>query len=174
MNFLEQSSQNQRFFIFRHGETNHTKKHIPYGDQIFSADILPEGIPVIKKLAEHVSKIPIDAAYSSPFKRTRQTVDIVAPITGFEFAYDERIGDYLDEEPMDKFNARIKSFIDEIRKTGARNALICTHGYPIAAMIQYITKGKIELDEMKNYPVPGVLVEIKGGKVNYRDFNSII
>lgn len=159
------------FFIFRHAETLHTKTQIPYGDEIFSAEILPEGIPAIEKLAEHLAGLPIDKAFSSPFKRCRQTVDIVAPITGAEFVFDDRIGDYSDNEPMDKFKARIKSFIDEVKETGATNVLICSHGFPIAAMIDRITKGEIG-ESLEGYPKPGVLVEIKNSEVKCVDFNQ--
>jgi broad specificity phosphatase PhoE len=159
------------FYIFRHGETYFSKNKLPYyEEQIESAEILPEGIPAIEKLAHKLKNIQTDANFTSPYRRCLQTTEIVEKISGKKFKIDERLHDFK-SEPIKKMAERLNRFLKEIKDKNYKSIAICTHGYPIAVLRSLITKGKFELDKLNYYPKPGILTVIKNGKVKLIDFN---
>lgn len=161
------------FYIFRHGETFETKNNIPYGERVYSADILPEGIPAIERLANYLKGAKTDANFSSPFKRCVQTTNIVTKITKKDFVLDDRIGEFVREkETFEILFKRIKNFTHELKDKNYHNIAVCTHGYPISALTQLISKGKISEEQLDSYPHPGILIEIKDKNAKFIDFNQ--
>lgn len=160
------------YHIFRHGETYFSKKNIGYGDQTETAAILESGIPAIKRLAEYLKKIKTDANFSSTYLRCRQTVEIVSSITQKEFTFDENLRDYYStNETIEDVVNRIKIFYNSLQAKSYKSVSICTHGYPIAILIDFIMQGKFYMNNLGNYPKPGILVIIKDKKVELIDFN---
>lgn len=160
------------FYIFRHGETFFSKNETSYGDAVESAEILPESIPTIKRLAKYLKNIKTDANFSSTYLRCRQTSEIVSQITNKEFIFDDRLRDYYDgREPVENVIKRIKDFLNSISTKKYKAVIVCTHGYPIAILKGLITKGNFEMKDLSTYPRSGILVEIKKGKVQLYDFN---
>ena len=161
------------FYIFRHGETYFSKLDIPYGDMMDSAEILPESVPVIEKLAKYFQNIETDANLSSPFLRCKQTVKIVEKIAGKKFFYEDELKDWiLGKESLEKMILRIKDFYGKLIKKNYKSVAICTHGYPINTLIALATKGTVKNSDLYNYPQPGVLVVIKNKKKKYINFNK--
>lgn len=159
-------------YIFRHGATYFSKNHIPYGDQIETAEILPEGIPAIKRLAEHLKIIPSDKNLTSPFVRCVKTSGIVSETSGKQFEIDKELRDWDPRsETTREMISRILRFTDRLRSGKYKSVCICTHGYPINALIAYFTKGEIKESDLPKFPNTGVLSIIKSGKVKYKDFN---
>ena len=159
-------------YIFRHGQTYFSKNNILYGNKIETAEILAEGIPIVKKLAEYLKGIKTDANFTSPYKRCVQTSGLVLEITGKKFTVDENLRDWdPGKETVEDMIKRIKVFSKKLDASRYSSVSICTHGFPINAIIAYFTKGKIERADLENYPNPGVLVTIENGKVSYKDFN---
>jgi len=162
------------FLIFRHGETYVSKHNLPnYGDTENTAGLLPEGVPAIRELGLYLKKTNTDINLTSPLKRCLETVEIVTEISGKKFTIDDRLGEY-DPDMENKLGLieRIKGFMDEIAKKDYRSVLICTHGYPISAILQYLSEGKVEVPKLDNYPNPGVLTIVKDGKISEIDFDS--
>ena len=152
--------------------TYFAKNNIPYGDQVESAEILEEGIPTIKKLGEYLKDIKTEVNYTSPFKRCIQTSGIVSEITNKKFEVDGKLRDWDPRhETVEEMIERLLSFCRNIENTNHNSLSICTHGYPINALIAYFTKREIKVEDLDNYPNPGVLTMIAEGKVNYKDFN---
>jgi len=173
MNFSKVNSQNKKFYIFRHAETYFSKFDISYGEQTESAEILPEGISAIKKMAEFLAKIKTDANFSSPYRRCRQTVEIVKEISKKEFLFDDRLRDwYKGKEEVEIMISRIKDFFEELKSKNFKTIAICTHGYPINTLIALATKGDVKTSDLQDYPKPGILVEIVDRKVKYLDFDK--
>ena len=161
-----------KYYIFRHGETFETKHNLLYGNRVKTAEILPEGIPTIERLAKHIQNIESDFNISSPFIRCKQTVGIVEKITQKTFKFEEKLGEYLElEETFDQMARRVKQFIDELSSEGYKNVIICTHGGIIAALTHHITEGSFEEHQLYDFPKPGVLISIEDGKMTKRDFN---
>jgi broad specificity phosphatase PhoE len=161
-----------KLYIFRHGETYQTKHNVLYGKKVYKSEILPEGIPAIKKLSEYLKKKKIPNNFSSPFLRCRQTVAIVSKITKKEFEYDNRLSEFIPEnETLFSLEKRMRSFYDELTEKKLKKVAVCTHGYPISALVQLATKGHIREAELDNFPRPGVLIEIKNKKTRYTEFN---
>ncbi|OGM10654.1 hypothetical protein A2159_01045 [Candidatus Woesebacteria bacterium RBG_13_34_9] len=159
-------------YIFRHAITYHTKTNTPYGDEVVSAEILPEGIPAIEKLAKYLKYISTDANYTSPYKRCIQTVEIVSEISGKSFQLKDVLGEYReDKETFEEFAKRVKDFLVYLEKQNIKSAAICTHGGVIAGVISFLTKNSYTLPDLHNYPAPGILVTIENGKLEYKDFN---
>ena len=162
-----------KLFIFRHGITYFSKNDIPYGDLIETAEILPEAVPTIKKVGEYLVEIPTNINFTSPYKRCLQTSEIVSGITGKKFEVDENLHDWDPRsETIQEMVERILKFSNKLQNNNVESVAICTHGYPINALIAYFTKGGIQQEDLENYPNPGVLVSIENGKVSFKDFNK--
>jgi len=161
------------YYIFRHGATFQSKFNVPYGKEIETAEILPEGIPVIEKLADYLKDIPVDANFTSPFKRCLQTVEIVTKISGKKYISDDRLHDWLPEkETIQNVIERIENFFKEINANPYNSVSICTHGYPISGLIQLISHGRIDEMELENFPKPGVLTIASSEEIKSLDFNK--
>ncbi|MEM7030344.1 MAG: histidine phosphatase family protein, partial [Chloroflexota bacterium] len=64
------------YYIFRHGLATHSKTG--YGDDILTAEVLPEAIPKVKRLGQYLKDFEADYHVRSELIRCRQTADIVA------------------------------------------------------------------------------------------------
>lgn len=161
------------YYIFRHGETYFSKRDIPYGDKVETAEILPEFIPTVEKLAEYLKDKIGTANYSSPFLRCRQTTEIVTRITGKEFITDQRIGEELlthGRETYEEMVSRFSDFVSEMEINSDEVITICTHGWPISILTNLITKGEMKKEWLDNIIKPGELIIIKDGKVEIKSF----
>lgn len=162
-----------KFYIFRHGETFESKHDIPYADNIEKAEILPERIPIVKKLANYIKSKEIDAYYSSTYLRCKQTSTIISEITEKDFVYDENLGEFRRErETIEIFISRVKSFFDKLKLKDYQSIAICTHGYVVAALRELITQGYVQEERLNDYPRTGVIVQAEDGKINSIDFNK--
>jgi broad specificity phosphatase PhoE len=160
------------YYIFRHAQTYFSKLDIQYNEHIETAEILPEGIPVIKRLAAYLKDIKTDKNFTSPYLRCRQTVDIISKEIGWKFDVDQRLHDhnrYI--EPVSGMVGRIHNFFKEVEQKNYQNIAVCTHGYPISTLIQLATKGFVSEKELDSYPKTGVLSIIKNKKIETVDFN---
>ena len=159
-------------FVFRHAETERTKLNIPYGDEIETASILPEGIKPTKKIAQYLKAKVKDNFYSSPYSRCIQTSEIVKKIIKVDFLLDKRLSEYRDDlgETIKDLKNRTDDFLKE---QAAKNTTItvCTHGGVIAAIKNLIVKNDFKPEDLHDFPNPGVLVEIKDKNISYKDFN---
>ncbi|HLE48935.1 MAG TPA: histidine phosphatase family protein [Patescibacteria group bacterium] len=163
------------FYIFRHGATYFSKNKIFYGDAVETAEILPENTPIIKKLASYLKKVSIDKGFTSPYKRSVQTTDIIKKEIGLEFEIDDRLGEQMmlyGKETFKEFQKRLTDFVNEVKEKNYKNVAICSHGWPIAGLIAAILKGKIQKIDLLKYPETGELIIIKDGKVETIDFNQ--
>src|SRR3989337_3356148 len=96
------------FYILRHGHTYASWNRIPYGETLYSADIIQQGIKSIKKIGKYLKNIESDYNVSSEFKRCRQTVEIISKISGGKFEFDARLNEDV-EEDKNLFIKRVKS-----------------------------------------------------------------
>lgn len=159
------------FYIFRHGETFVTKQNkFWYGRRVFSAPILEEGKPAIHRLGQYLKNIPTDINYCSPYKRCRQTAEIITEESGKGFIFDKRLGEFF-WEPFGHFKRRVKRLLAEVEQQGYQSVAICTHGAVIAALVKLIRKGDLEPGEEFHYPKPGILLIVDGKELKEVDFN---
>ncbi|OGM20638.1 hypothetical protein A2955_02965 [Candidatus Woesebacteria bacterium RIFCSPLOWO2_01_FULL_37_19] len=162
------------YYIFRHGETHESKYKINYGENIETAEILPEATPVTKRLAYYLKNERVGAYFSSPYLRCKQTMEIIKKITGKGVVYDKRIGEEKVNRNLETFEdmfARVKEFHNSLIQKNIKSASICTHGGPIAILSSLILSGKVNQDDLSNYPKTGVLLVIEEGKLKSLDFN---
>lgn len=162
------------YYIFRHGETFYTKNNVPYGENFESADILPESIPVIEKIGEYLKGKISDNNYTSPFKRALQTVAIIENITMNKFISDERLreeGLSRADESITELEERLKSFTSDMQKKNAGSVAVCSHGWPIAALIAILTKGNVTKMDLSCFPKCGELTIVENRTVKTLDFN---
>jgi len=157
-------------YIFRHAETYFSKHKIPYGTQMETAEIIPEGIPPIEKLSQKLNVVKTDANFTSPYKRCLQTVKIVNNFTGKKFVIDKRLHDFHNES-INAMLKRLQDFINDKSVKNCGSISICTHGYPAAIIRSLLVKGEFQLNDLNTYPKPGTLITIINRKAKITDFN---
>lgn len=161
-----------KYYIFRHAQTFASKYFVDYEGDNFSTPILHEGKEAILKMANYLKDIPSDFNVSSPYLRCKQTVEIISQVTGKEFIFDDRIGEYYQIEYPD-FRARVVDFLEELKKKNYQSVVICTHGAVISVLMHLlfdkIPEQNIPFNEYKK---TGVLVIIKDGNFQEIDFND--
>src|SRR5215213_4420037 len=105
-------------YIIRHGMAVHPSEG--YGSRVLTAELLPEGIPPIQRLARYLTLMPSDYQACSEVLRCRQTAAIITEATGKPFVVDPRLREYHQESFAD-FSERVKNFADEIRQSEYQN-----------------------------------------------------
>lgn len=160
----------KEYYIFRHGQTFATKAGTGYGIRIFSASIIQEGIPAIKKMGEYLKNIPLEYQLTSNVRRCIQTTSIITEITGKSFEKDKRLNEYF-LETFGYFRERITSVIKDIEKTNYEKIAICTHGGGIAIIKNLLINKKIKPSDIFSFPDPGRLIIIKDNKLEEINFN---
>ena len=167
----------KNYYIFRHGLATHSTTG--YGDEIFSAHILPEGKKAIERMAEYLKNISTDFNVSSELIRCQETAEIVSRVTGKKFATDSRINEYSAEEnysneSFEAFRQRLLTFLLELEQDEAKQTIIiCTHGAVIAGIKHILTEGRFTTDSRFDFPAPGVLIIVKpDGTIKEMDFNT--
>lgn len=160
------------FYIFRHGHTYATWNKMPYGETVYSANIIPQGFESIKKIGEYLRTIPSDFNISSEFKRCRETVKIISEITGKKFEFDKRLNEDI-EQDKNIFIKRVKSFLDDTKKKHYQNILICSHGAVLSAIKYLVLTGKVNEVQLNDFPAPGIILVIKGKTLKELDFNLL-
>ncbi len=157
--------------IYRHGDTLGARRGWYFPLEYFTASILPEGIPPIKRLAEYLRDKPIDSHVISPIRRCRETASIVTKEVGVKPRSDWRLADRLPIEPLFILKWRVKSFLRDMEKSEDENILICTHKAHIAVMAHILTGKALSGLGDKSLYKPGTLTMIKGNKEEIKDFN---
>lgn len=165
------SSSSNKYYIFRHGETFASLNSVPYGEEQETAEILPEGVPAIKKLAEHLRTVHTDVNYTSRYLRCLQTSQAVSQITGKEFTRHELLGEYV-EPTFGEFKTRMEKLVEELEKSQKTSFLLCTHGGVISALKHLLIYGKYEESDLMDYPVPGTLMVITSSGSEVLNFNA--
>jgi broad specificity phosphatase PhoE len=165
---------NKTYYILRHGETVVTQskgKKKWYGLRHFSAPILPIGIPVTKSIASYLKNKSIDYFVCSEYLRCRQTAKIVSEVIKKDFVCDQRLNDYF-IETFWHFRRRLQSFLADMDKLPYESIAVCTHGFTIAGLTQFLTKGTFSFSEMFNYPSPEELTIVKKQTKEVINFNG--
>jgi broad specificity phosphatase PhoE len=85
------------------------------------------------------------AGVVSPYRRARQTAEVIAAATGLQFAVDERVREWgqpvtidgraYELEPIDEVVVRLSDFVAAVR---GRRLVVVSHGTPIALLTQLI------------------------------------
>lgn len=165
------------FYIFRHGATFATLSGSGYGDHILSASIAQGSQDVLTRIGEYFINIDTDINISSPLLRCKQSVEIIGPIAGKKFIFDERVSEFstvkneILDESLEEFKKRLKDLLSEIDKKKYQSILICTHGAVVSGLSKLLTGGDFNLEDVSTYPDPGVLMTITDKKVSEINFN---
>jgi len=162
-----------KLYIIRHGETFQTKNNIAYTPENWrTSPILPEGIPAIEAQAKYLKEVETDANYTSPIERCIQTVEIVSGFAGKNFLPNELLTEYAEwEESFESLRERGQKFIKYLEEQHIESTVICTHGGIISAIKYLLVYGKYELKNLTDYPAPGIMTIIDGGKFEEINFN---
>ncbi len=163
--------ENKTFYLVRHGLATHSTTG--YGDKVYTAELLPEGIASIERLAAYLQTVPTDMNASSELIRCRQTAAIITKATAKTFVFDSRLNEYWpgSKEPFILFHDRIQNFLDELKTKKEKQILIVTHGAGIAAIKSFVLKKNFAISQLFDYPKTGALVIIKEGNIETIDFN---
>lgn len=167
-----------KLFVVRHGETDWNVKKILQG----RADIPlnEKGKEQAKHTRELLKNTHIDAVFSSPLKRARETAEIITEGRGLEIHNDDRLleRDFGEYEGVDKttfayadlwayekniqykkaenirdFFKRIYGFLDEIKaKYPDGSVMIVTHG-GVTKIVRCYAEGMVPDDEIAAFLV---------------------
>jgi len=162
--------KNKTFYIVRHGETFASKNNVDYGEMQFSAEILDEGLPAIRKIGEFLKSVNNSKNYTSELLRCRQTSNIIYQISGKIFQPLDLLNEYL-EPDFKTFKKRIQKLILTLEMDENEIFILCTHGAVISALKYLLTKRKYEIENLLDYPRTGTVLIIKNGKDKLMDFN---
>lgn len=155
-------------YFFRHGLA--TRSTSGYGDQIVTAELLPEGVPAVERMAKFLTTQPYDAGFRSEFIRCQQTASKITQLTGQGFVPDPRLNEFH-LESFDVFTARVQAWCEWIQKQSYQHVWVCTHGAVIAAAKNLLTKGFYEPDDELDFPYTGEIWIVNNSNVERHDFN---
>jgi|GEM_PF-397336 len=174
-----------RVIIFRHGLATHSTSG--YGDQILTAELLPEGIPAIERMAQYLKPIKSRIHFASPVLRCRQTVEIITREAGKFFRFDSRLSEYLGEVHQEEFAAfaqrtaaALKNILAEADQLAGQSSapqqpltlMICTHGAVVASIKHLLLTGEFTQNDLLDFTLPGELMDIQNGQCDVKSFNS--
>lgn len=158
-----------KYYIFRHGETKYSKYSLPYPSDSRTIEVLPEGIPAIRKIGEYLKEIESDYNVVSEFERCQTTIEIVSEISGKNFEKEARLNEF-ERESFSDFKKRVKNFIDEMERKKYKSVVICTHGAVVAALKNLLLTDSLRIINLPFYPKTGVILCIEGKKTEEIDF----
>jgi broad specificity phosphatase PhoE len=161
-------ARTKHWYIFRHGLATHARS---YGDAILTADLLPEGLPAVEKLAEYLKGKKCDAFYSSPLPRCLHTAEKVADKKGLTPTQDERLREFH-QETVEEFELRVVGFLTEIINNDDESVFICTHGIVIAALKHLLLYGVFDMSDEMDFPPTASMFEIDNGKLKTHVFTA--
>lgn len=161
----------KNWYIFRHGLATHSTQG--YGDRILTAEVLPEGIPPIRRLGRYMQSVPFDDGVRSELIRCQQTAAIVTEATGRQFRADPRLNEQY-RESFEVVRDRVHSFVEETLATPAQHIWVCTHGVIIAALKSFLTHGDFRRGDETDYTLPGQLLIIRGEDPDVIKFDEFV
>ncbi|HYD35802.1 MAG TPA: phosphoglycerate mutase family protein [Vitreimonas sp.] len=157
-----------KLYLLRHGLATHSTTG--YGDQILTAQLLPEGLPTVEKAAAFLSSHPTEVYFSSEVLRCQQTAAIVTQETGKTFTCDARLNEYHLDTP-ESFVSRIVDFLSEITHQNYTSVTLCTHGAVITVLASLAMDEKHPDPFSLNYPPPAGIWVIADGIIEKHHFD---
>ncbi len=92
---LSQKYSTNRYFLFRHGDSERQLKKISScWPEVKPLSLTAEGKAEVQKRAQKLSKEKIDLIISSDLERTKQTAQMIASETGAKVIYDKRLREF--------------------------------------------------------------------------------
>jgi broad specificity phosphatase PhoE len=159
------------YYLTRHALATHSLTG--YGDQILTAEILPEGIPPIKKMASFLATQSIGNCFVSEIIRCQQTAQIISAATHCPFITDGRLNEYYPRNFTD-FLKRVENFLNEVEQKHFDKVLLCTHGAVVAAIKNLLAQKSVTEEVIDyEYPLPGTLWIIDKDHLIEKDFNEV-
>jgi len=134
-----------KIIIVRHGESLANSKNISQGsgDEWTDTPLTKKGKGQAKKVAERLKEEDIEVIYSSDLKRAKETAREIGKFHKVKVEFDPRIRDVLDEENIEEFISKIKSFFEDIEKE-EKNAIVVAHGSSCLTLLAITTGSREE------------------------------
>jgi broad specificity phosphatase PhoE len=179
------------FFLVRHGEGEQNVLRILNSLQDGERFGLTEsGRTRVSMTAEELKDEDIDTIFSSPIRRTRETAEIIAGVTGREIFFDERLRETdfgvwsgrsaddfwvkypdpagrLDGNPEDglegfrAMRARLGEFLHEVLESNSgKRIVLISHGDPLEQLHGILTKENIVTTLSGWYPEKGAATKV--------------
>lgn len=133
--------------------------------------MLPEAENEIKKIGHFLQKERLDALYSSPFLRCRQTASLIGEITNVTPSIDARIRGYFFEPPW-ILKKRTEEFLLSLEKSEFQHIGICSHGVVIARLITLLLHKRLRIPDVLHQMSPGKVAVYRDGILEVKEFSS--
>jgi broad specificity phosphatase PhoE len=133
----------QEIFVLRHAAPDRTTT-TPY-NVVPGPPLTPIGRREALQAGIWLGKRQVDAAYVSPFARTRQTAAIVSEHLFAPFAYVDDIQEGAPGEQHASVRTRVRAFLDLLDRKPLQRVLVVTHGCCVLATLEVTTDDRIDL-----------------------------
>lgn len=163
------------FYLFRHGETRFSKSDTPYGAHEHTAEILPEAVGAIERIAHYLKDRQIDYAIRSEFLRCRQTAAIIESLTNLSFISEPQLNEFT-ETQFDQFHKRMVKLATTLQEDHHQSFAICTHGAVIAALRRLLLGKTFHAHDLMYYPKTGQVLKVSEAKeeeLSFREDESL-
>ncbi len=151
-----------KYFVMRHGETEHNVKSIWSVDSDDRDPLTKEGEREVLESSKKLKENKIDIIIASPYPRTQETAQIVAENIGLskeDIVTDKRLGEWNVGEEFD--GKPIDGFFDIRNKSEDRYAFKTSDGESYAEVMK--RAGNFFYDIEKKYSGKNILVVSHGG-----------
>lgn len=130
-----------KLYLIRHGESTANKAGL---DQSSETLLSEHGIEQAKNVAERLSKLKIDLIYSSPYLRTKQTVEIISEKIKKPIEYwGDLIEVDLPKETFYEINKRSKKVLEHLIYHHKNQTVLCvSHATMIEAIVAKMIFGE--------------------------------
>ncbi len=139
-----------KYFVMRHGEAKSNITGISDREGDPENHLTDKGKEEILESCKELKKEKIDIIISSPFLRTRETVDVLKKELGVgKIIFDERICEIKPNENNIEVRKRMGDFIFDIEsKYKDKNIIIVSHGFPIWILFEIAGLHALDLNKV--------------------------
>ena len=130
-------------YLIRHGEPARSPA-IPYNTPP-GPDLSERGRAEAAQAAAFLADRDVEHLFVSPFARTTQTAAVIVEALGLPVTFTSLVQEHGPSEGADHVRERIGELLAALEDSPQRRVAVVTHGSPIRAALQALSKDNIDL-----------------------------
>jgi broad specificity phosphatase PhoE len=138
-----------KIYLIRHGESEANSKGISQGNwnKWRNTSLSKKGKGQARQIALRLECEKIGKIYSSDLKRARETAGEINKFQGVGIITDSRLRDKMNNEALEGFISKCKSFFNEIEEKG-KNIAIVAHGSSCLTLLAITTGNRKKVGKL--------------------------